>query len=252
MPQECPLFTLSPKHHSASQTCDIFNPTISAIYSLFSTSIQITTLKMFSTNLITAIAAMGNMALIAAAPASSQIPISQPTGSAAITAAPAVPTFPVSGVETDAVDLVAAASGSATVTNSCGFEVYVYVCDQSSCGGVTNVGPNGGTFSTPYTSTLNDGVSIKIGTAPGEVEKPITQLEYTVTSNLVYFDLSDINGNPFGNYGFTLTDTDGLSVHCAPPGNCPFVYQPGDSDDGNMGTIYTINPAGSIGVTLCG
>ena len=201
---------------------------------------------MFSTKVIAAVAAMGSLALVAAAPASSQISISLPTGSAAVTAAPAVPTFDVS-IEKD-VDTAGATSGSASVLNSCGFEVYVYVCDQSSCGSVVNVGPNGGTYSAPYISTVNDGVSIKIGTVTGEVEKPILQLEYTPTSDLVYFDLSEVNGNPFGPYGFTLTDSAGLNMYCAPPGTeCTWVYT---APSGGM--VYAIPISESIGVTLCG
>ena len=201
---------------------------------------------MVSTKVIAAVAGMGSLALVAAAPASSQISISLPTGSAAVTAAPAVPTFAVSETEIDAVD-AEAASGSASVRNQCGFEVYIYVCDQSSCGSIINVGPNGGTYSIPY-STENDGVSIKIGTVSGEGEKPILQLEYTPTSSLVYFDLSEVNGNPFGPYGFSLTDSAGMDQYCAPPGTeCSWVYTTSTN-----GMVYADPISDSIGVTLCG
>ena len=201
---------------------------------------------MVSTKVIAAVAAMGSLALVAAAPASSQISISLPTGSAAVTAAPAVPTFAVSGIETDVVD-ADAASGSASVLNNCGFEVYIYVCDQSSCGPIINVDPNGGTYSAPY-STDNDGISIKIGTVTGEVDKPILQLEYTPTSDLVYFDLSEVNGNPFGPYGFSLTDSAGMDQYCAPPGDeCTWVFTTPTN-----GMVYADPISDSIGVTLCG
>ncbi len=201
---------------------------------------------MFAAKAIASLAAMGTLALVAAAPASSQISISLPTGSAAITAAPAVPTFPVTGIS-DVVD-APAASGSASVLNSCPFEVYIYVCDQSSCGGIINVGPNGGTYSAPYIGTVNDGVSIKIGTESGEVEKPILQLEYTISDGLVYFDLSEVNGNPFGVYGFSLTDSAGMDMYCAPPGTeCSWVFT-----TSNNGMVYADPDSDSIGVTLCG
>ena len=203
---------------------------------------------MHYTTALAAVAAMGSSMLVSAAPAeySSQIAITLPTGAQAATAAPAVPTF-VTGysVQEDATDT--AALGDSKVDNFCTFDVYVYSCNQQGCGDEVTVAANGGTWSAPISSTTDDGISIKIGTTSGEVEKPILQLEYTNSGGLVYFDASQINGNPFSAYGYTLSDTVGLENYCAPPCTaCAGVYY--TSTDG---TVYAIANTESIGFSLC-
>lgn len=124
--------------------------------------------------------------------------------------------------------------------------MYLYVCDQSSCGAEVTVQPNS-EWSAPITSTTGDGVSIKIGTTSGEVEKPILQLEYTNANGLIYFDASQVNGNPFSAEGYFMGDLDGLHETCSPPcTDCSFVYNtPTD------GTVFTTANTDSIGFTLC-
>ena len=73
------------------------------------------------------------------------------------------------------------------------------------------------------------------------------QLEYTNSGGLVYFDASQINGNPFGGYGYTLGDSVGLKAYCAPPcTDCAGVYYSGED-----GTVYAISNTDSIGFSLC-
>ena len=204
--------------------------------------------NMYFTTALAAVAAMGSSMLVSAAPAeySSQIAITLPTGAQAVTAAPAVPTF-VTGysVQEDATDT--AALGDSKVDNFCTFDVYLYSCNEQGCGAEVTVAGNGGTWSAPISSTTDDGVSIKIGTTSGEVEKPILQLEYTNSGGLVYFDASQINGNPFSAYGYTLSDTVGLESYCAPPCTaCAGVYY--TSTDGS---VYAIANTESIGFSLC-
>ncbi|KAK0508655.1 hypothetical protein JMJ35_008931 [Cladonia borealis] len=203
---------------------------------------------MYFTAALAAVAAMGSSMLVSAAPAeySSQISIAFPTGAQAVTAHPAVPTFVTgSSVQEDATD--DAALGDSNVDNFCTFDVYLYSCNEQECGAEVTVAANGGSWSAPISSTTDDGVSIKIGTTSGEVEKAILQLEYTNSGGLVYFDASQINGNPFGDYGYTLGDTVGLESYCAPPcTDCAGVYYSGED-----GTVYAISNTESIGFSLC-
>ena len=201
---------------------------------------------MRSTTALAVAAALGSFILASGSPVaqSSNIPINLITGAAAVTAAPPVPTFGTAPAVQP--DVAAAALGKSNVRNDCSFTVYLYSCNQQSCGAEVSISA-GGTWSAPISSTVNDGVSIKIGKTAGEVQKPILQLEYTNANGLIYFDASEINGNPFGPYGFTLTDSAGLQQHCAPPGTeCSWVYYSGET-----GTVYTVPNTDSIGMSLC-
>ncbi len=202
---------------------------------------------MYSTIALATVAVMGSSILVSGSPAelSSQMSIPFPTGAQAVTAAPPVPTFGT--VSSAQVDVAEAALGNSNVRNYCPFEVYLYSCNQEGCGAEVSIAASTGTWSAPISSTTNDGVSIKIGTTSGEVQKPILQLEYTNSDGLVYFDASQINGNPFSAYGYTLTDNVGLEEYCAPPcTDCSFVYYSGED-----GTVYAISNTDSIGLSLC-
>jgi len=90
-----------------------------------------------------------------------------------------------------------------------------------------------------------------MGKVTGEVQKPILQFEYTNTgTGQVSYDLSEVDGNQFDPYGFTLTSTNSacFQSHCAAPANsCPGVFtQP------TNGTPHDCPIGDGIGVTLCG
>lgn len=202
---------------------------------------------MHSTTALTALSILSASLLASAAPAemSTQIPIPFPTGAQAVTAAPAVPTFgSASSIQADVAE--DATLGNSNVANYCSFPVYLYSCNQQGCGAEVTVAANT-VWGAPISSTENDGVSIKVSTTAGEVEKPILQLEYTNSGGLVYFDASQINGNPFSAYGYTLGDSVGLKAYCAPPcTDCAGVYYSGED-----GTVYAISNTDSIGFSLC-
>ena len=178
----------------------------------------------------------------------------------AVTAAPAVPlTGEVvesdvdSGV--DVADNAQASTGRATVLNKCKFPVFIYACSQhpAGCTAESKLGANGGTYAETYLGASTAGRSIKIGTTSGEINKPILQLEYTNTgSGSVSYDLSEVNGNPFGRYGFTLTSSNSACFHqkCPAPGThnvCPTVFTTPTN-----GVPKNCPIGSSIGVTLCG
>ena len=172
---------------------------------------------------------------------------------AAVTAAPAVPD---SGkhVSLDTVaDVAADTTGQATVLNSCTFPVYLYACSQtpSNCTVESTLAASGGTYAETFTDPSTGGRSIKIGTTSGEVAKSILQFEYTNDGNgEVSYDLSEVNGNPFGAYGFALTSNNAacFQEECpAPATDCPNVFTTPTN-----GAPTNCPVASSIGVTLCG
>lgn len=203
---------------------------------------------MHSTTVLATVVSMGGFLLASGSPTgqSTNIQIVLPTGAEAVTAAPPVPTFGTVPKQPEADVAAAAALGDSNVVNDCTFPVYLYVCDETSCGAEVTVAPKT-EWSAPFTSTTGDGVSIKIGTTSGEVEKAILQLEYTNSNGLVYFDASQVNGNPFSQYGYWMGDLSGLHETCSPPcTNCPFVFTtPTD------GTVFNTANTDSIGFTLC-
>ena len=204
--------------------------------------------NMHFTTALAAAAAMGSSMLVSAAPAeySSQIAITLPTGAQAVTAHPAVPTF-VTGYKANEDAVETAALGDSNVDNYCPFDVYLYSCNEQGCGEEVTVAANTGKWSAPISSTTDDGVSIKIGTTSGEVEKAILQLEYTNSGGLVYFDASQINGNPFSAYGYTMGTSAGSEYYCdAPCTACAGVYY--TSTDGS---VYAVANTESIGFSLC-
>ena len=205
---------------------------------------------MHSVATFAALVAMGSFMCATGSPLdqSTRISILFPTGAEAVTAAPPVPTFgtqPVAG----AVDVADAALAKAIVNNHCNFPVYLYSCDEQGCGAEVTIAANTGTWSSTYTSKTGDGVSIKIGTTPGEVQKAILQFEYTNKNGLVYFDASQVNGNPFSSGGYTLKDGAGLDKWCPPPcdhSSCPFIFTTPTN-----GVVYNTALDNNISLSLC-
>ena len=125
------------------------------------------------------------------------------------------------------------AYGSATVKNSCGDAVYFWSCGDS-VGNRIVIQPGGSHTEQYFTKSGGGGPSLKIassysdgpkkGKAPESIfdqpEPQITQFEYTVGSpgppaNMVWYDISNINGYPFVAGGLSMTSSDGnVNVRC--------------------------------------
>ncbi|CAD6576007.1 MAG: hypothetical protein ASARMPRED_007557 [Alectoria sarmentosa] len=103
-----------------------------------------------------------------------------------------------------------------------------------------------GSYSEAYAPESDGGHSLKISITSGSGN--ILQLEYTNEGNGdVSYDLSEVNGNPFGSYGFSLTNTTTTS-YCAPPAtDCPAIFT-----DPTNGIPYTCSTSEGIGTILCG
>ncbi|KAL2036527.1 hypothetical protein N7G274_010757 [Stereocaulon virgatum] len=140
--------------------------------------------------------------------------------------------------------------GRAQVINACSFPVYVVVCSQNpaTCSGQSTLAANSGIWSQAYAPGSAGGQSIKISTTPGAGD--ILQFEYTNQDPILWYDISEVNGNPFGPYGFTMTSTDSTcgQGRCAPPAtSCPAIFT-----DPTNGVPYRCGISAGVGVTLCG
>lgn len=120
--------------------------------------------------------------------------------------------------------------GQATVKNSCGDTAYYWACGDT-VGDRITIAP-GSSYSAPYTHKSDGGgLSLKLATnypdtgkAPATIydlpQPNITQMEYTIgspgpPSNMVWYDISNINGYPFVAGGLKMTSSDGsVSVSC--------------------------------------
>lgn len=124
--------------------------------------------------------------------------------------------------------------GNAIVKNSCGDAAYFWSCGDSE-GELVVIGPGKSHSEAYYTKSTGGGPSLKIassyasgpkaGQAPSSIydlpQPNITQFEYTIGSpgppaNMVWYDISNINGYPFVNGGLKMTSSDG-SVNVACP-----------------------------------
>ncbi|KAF6238231.1 hypothetical protein HO173_003511 [Letharia columbiana] len=138
--------------------------------------------------------------------------------------------------------------GYATIVNKCNFATYVYVCKQhpATCGSTVPIKANTGTYSEAYAASSDGGHSLKISVTSGSGN--ILQFEYTNGGNGdISYDLSEVNGNPFGTWGFSLTNTTTDSF-CGPPAtDCPAIFT-----DPTNGIPYTATTSDGVGAILCG
>lgn len=102
----------------------------------------------------------------------------------------------------------AAYAGNAVVVNSCSYPVYL-ANTPAADGGYSEIDQtlqSGGSYSQQYTELTNKmGWSLKLAKDQGSAN--IMQYEYTyLNDGTIWFDLSDVNGNPWdGNWEITAT-----------------------------------------------
>jgi hypothetical protein len=118
--------------------------------------------------------------------------------------------------------------GTAFIENRCEFEVYVWSVANVTNNTINYLAPNIGNFDETYRTNPNGGgISLKIATVP--VQSNITQFEYTYRTcdTNLYYDISNVNGGPFQEWGFKLSPSapDCSSVSCDPSEPiCPDIY----------------------------
>jgi hypothetical protein len=126
--------------------------------------------------------------------------------------------------------------GTAFIKNWCDFEVYVWSVANVTNNTINYIAPTIGDFNETYRTNPNGGgISLKIARTPTPLfDSDITQFEYTYnTSNpRVYYDISNVNGYPFEEWGLALSPSAAncSSVSCDPGvPTCADVYnQPHD------------------------
>lgn len=94
------------------------------------------------------------------------------------------------------------ASGSAIIHNQCDFDVYLWsIADTDSS--MQTLKANGGEYTEAYRVNADGGgISIKMGV---ETKcRNVTQYEYTFVDDGIWYDLSNINGYPFAEFGVTV------------------------------------------------
>ncbi|PGH02920.1 hypothetical protein GX51_04376 [Blastomyces parvus] len=140
-------------------------------------------------------------------------------------------------------------AGNAIVRNNCPFPVYL-----QSVGNTGNVPEHtiqsGGVFQEQYRENPNGGgISLKISNKPSGAQ--ITQFEYTLAGPKVFYDVSNINGYPFVDYGLSLAST----THAGCPAiNCPpgvkLCHDAYNKPDDNHATKACAS-ASDLTMTLC-
>lgn len=97
--------------------------------------------------------------------------------------------------------LAKAATGEAIVQNECAFPVYLW--SVSNVAGPMVTVPVGSNYTETYRANPNGGgISIKIADK-ADSSDGITQFEYTLATT-IWYDISNINGYPFEQWGVTL------------------------------------------------
>jgi len=100
----------------------------------------------------------------------------------------------------------AALAGKASIENQCDQDVYLWSVGGSASADMVTL-PPGKSYSEKYRfNDLGGGVSVKLALAKNQGD--ITQLEYTLDATTVWYDVSNINGNPFAHGGISVKPSD--------------------------------------------
>ncbi len=118
--------------------------------------------------------------------------------------------------------------GTAAIENQCDVEVYVWSIANVPNDTINYLEPIIGSYNETYRVNPNGGgISLKIATVPND--SFITQFEYTYHPDnpILSYDISNINGYPFENWGLYLSSSSGIcsNITCDPGvAICPEVY----------------------------
>jgi len=106
------------------------------------------------------------------------------------------------------------AAGNAIVHNQCDFDVYLWSVSDAATS-MTTIEKKGGEYAEAYQLNPNGGgISLKVGRDMSG--KNITQYEYTLKGDSLWYDLSLIDGHPFIEHGVSIipSDDDCRAVIC--------------------------------------
>jgi hypothetical protein len=112
--------------------------------------------------------------------------------------------------------LPAALAGSANVINQCECDVYLWSIANSAGATMQTLASGNSSYSEEYrTNPDGGGISIKLSKLSNQDH--ISQFEYTMSGETIFYDMSNINGYPFIEEGLILTG----SMDVCPSVNCP-------------------------------
>ncbi|KAI7970790.1 hypothetical protein EIK77_007970 [Talaromyces pinophilus] len=104
---------------------------------------------------------------------------------------------------------LASAVGNAVVVNSCSFPVYLWSVDSVVSQEYT-LNPGDNYLEPLHSDPTTGGVAIKITTVENGLynASPQTDYAYSLTNGEVWYDLSDVFGDPFSGNSLTVTPSD--------------------------------------------
>lgn len=104
---------------------------------------------------------------------------------------------------------LASAIGNAVVVNTCSFPVYLWSVDSTVSQQYT-LEPGDNYHETLHSDPTTGGVAIKITTVENGLynASPQTDYAYSLTNGEVWYDLSDVFGDPFSGQSLTITPSD--------------------------------------------
>lgn len=112
--------------------------------------------------------------------------------------------------------LPAALAGTANVVNQCESDVYLWSVANSADVTMQTLASGNSSYTEEY--RINpDGGGISIKLAKLDNQDHISQFEYTVSGETIFYDMSNINGYPFIEEGLVLTG----SLEVCPSVKCP-------------------------------
>lgn len=141
-----------------------------------------------------------------------------------------------------------AAVGKAIINNKCDFDVYMWHVDSDhSDSSPTVISAGSGTYSETYKTCSSGGVSLKLSNSSTITGSTITQYEYTLGPEMLWYDLSNVNcagtACPFQPYGMTLTPSSDCAVVTCPGGplSCKAAYTLFDDDWASHGCATSVD-----------
>ncbi|EEH38448.1 Bys1 family protein [Paracoccidioides lutzii Pb01] len=137
----------------------------------------------------------------------------------------------------------AQAVGNAIVINKCTFPAFLNSVG-SQIGPEKYLAPNGGRYSEPFRrDPQSGGIALKITRESGGLVKgaPQTIYAYNLNNNLIWYDLSNVFGNPFEPKALRLSPLDN---------RCPTIFWPNGVPPAGSQT-RNCQPNSDVTLTLC-
>ena len=140
----------------------------------------------------------------------------------------------------------ARAVGAAEFINACPFNVWYQVSDNVNFPTTINlIEANDGFYTENFDTTSGRSIQLSTSTTDFNGGGPVLAFEYTVSGGTIFYDLSTVQGNPFGFDGNTV-------LLATTRDNCPTSDVSSSSQAGNgFGIVRTCTTDINLFLTLC-